>query len=262
MSNNTFNGKRFLLLWKQHFIHNTRLLILSSVAYLGVIFIVLSIGQIGNGMVPHDSDSFQTFSIGFFIVFGVLYAGHAFPALRAKESTINYIMAPASTLEKFLFEFLSRVGIVILTLPFLFWLAFHLQGYFFSVLTYNVFEPIGLGRLFSQGIFPASYDNAMITLVIVGTLLILVIPLTGATIFRKQPLVKTLVSLVLIFLFYFGYAYTVLQHGGLGRYNISEDMWLIPWKDQVALWWLNSALIVTCLVMLFVGYRRLKEKEV
>ena len=47
MSNNIFSRKRFSLLFKQHFIHNAQLLVFSTVAYIGVIFIVLSIVQVG-----------------------------------------------------------------------------------------------------------------------------------------------------------------------------------------------------------------------
>src|SRR5690606_26690689 len=117
MSNNIFNGKRFSLLWKQHFIHNTQFLILSSVTYVGVIFLVLSILQIGRKFQPHGLETFHSYEVGFFIVFGFLYVGHAFPAFRSKETTINYLMLPASVLEKFVFEFISRIGIILLMLP-------------------------------------------------------------------------------------------------------------------------------------------------
>jgi hypothetical protein len=52
MSNNIFSGKRLQLLFKQNFIHNTQFLLLSTVAYIGIIFIVLSIAQVGNDLQP------------------------------------------------------------------------------------------------------------------------------------------------------------------------------------------------------------------
>ena len=144
MSNNIFSARRFGLLCRQYVIHNTEFLLLSMVAYVGEIFIVLSMVQLGNGLRPHNLENFQGFLIGCISVFGILYAGHAFPAFRSKESTINYLMVPASALEKFGFEFLGRIGITILMLPLLYWATFHLQGYFFTMFTEHSFEPIGL----------------------------------------------------------------------------------------------------------------------
>lgn len=100
MSNNIFNAKRFGLLFKQHFIHNGQFLVLSAVAYIGVIFIVLSFTQVGNELKPHDLNNFQGFLMAFVTVFGILYVGHSFPAFRSKESTIHYLMIPASVPEK------------------------------------------------------------------------------------------------------------------------------------------------------------------
>ncbi|SRR5690606_2571986 len=268
MSNNTFNGRRFLLLWKQHFTQNTKLLILSSVVYVGVVFLVLTIAQIGRQLIPNGKDVFQGLALVFFFIFGILYVGHAFSSFRSKESTISYLMVPASVLEKFLFEFISRIAIIVLALPLLYWAAFNLQGYFFSVFTGYVFEPIGWGALIEVVVTvdgaTGDLKPAVYTFVSLLTFLALVVPFTGATIFNKQPLVKTLFSLVLIFLFYFGYAYIAVVHLGLKDMRPPKDMWLFPFDSEGAtpLWWLNSMLIITHAVMFFVGYRKLKEKEV
>lgn len=262
MSNNRFSGTRFLLLWKQHFIHNTQFLLLSTVAYIGVILIVLSIAQIGSNLQPHDLNSFQGFLVGFFAIFGILYVGHSFPAFRSKESAINYLMVPASVLEKFLFEFISRIGIIFLMLPFLYWIAFHIQGYFFTIFTDKVFEPIGLGYLVKIDIPDAKYQFTIYTIAIAGALLAFVLALTGAAIFDKQPLVKTLFSLAIIILFYFGYSYIVIVHFGVKNYNPPDSMWLIPMDELRILQWVSVAIMVAIAVMLFVCYRKLKEKEV
>src|SRR5688500_3363704 len=116
ISNNIFSSRRFRLLWKQQAVHHGEFMLLSTVAYIGVIFIILSVVQAGNGLRPHDENNFQGFLVTFIGVFGVLYAGHSFPAFRSKESTINYLMVPASALEKFLFEFINRICITIVLL--------------------------------------------------------------------------------------------------------------------------------------------------
>jgi hypothetical protein len=262
MSNNTFNGKRFLLLFRQYFLHNTNFLLLASGAYVGVAFILLSLVQMGNDIRPHDIESFVGFSLGFVIVFGILYSGHSFPAFRSKESTINYLLVPASLFEKFMFELLSRIGLIFLLLPILFWVTFHLQGYFFTMFTDAVFEPIGLHYL-SKLEFPeidSKYWFA--TLITSAVLLGFILPFTGSAMFSKQPLVKTLFSVAIIIMFYSGVIYLVLEQFGIGKYNPTDSMWLIPRNENSALRFFSIVIIITNAVMLFVGYRKLKEREV
>ena len=98
-----------MLLWRQYFIQNTQLLLLATGAYIGVIFFILSIAQIGNDLLPHDLENFRGFMLAFVGIFGVVYIGHSFPALRSKERSINYLMVPASVAEKFLFELLRNL---------------------------------------------------------------------------------------------------------------------------------------------------------
>ena len=197
------------MLFKQHFIHNTNFLLLSMVAYVGVVFIVLSLAQLGNNIQPHGPDAFQGFLAGIITVFGILYAGHSFPAFRSKESTINYLMLPASALEKFVFEFVSRIGITLLVLPLLYWITFHLQGYIFTVFTDVGFQPVGLHYLVKIET-PPDYRVVIYTMIGAGVFLALVLAFTGAAMFTKQPLVKSLFSVAVIVMFFFGYSYVVL----------------------------------------------------
>lgn len=247
------------MLFRQHFIHNAQFLLLSTGAYIGVIFIVLSIAQAGNNLAPHRLDSFQGFLMGFVTVFGILYVGHSFPAFRAKESTISYLMMPASALEKFLFELVSRIGLILLMLPLLYWIIFHVQGYFFTMFTDEIFEPIGIQYL-------VKIDDDVPALVYAittgGILLALSLAFTGASMFTKQPLVKSLFAVAVIVGFYFGYSYIVVEHLGVGRYNPPKHMVLVPLTEQGALRAVAVALFVATLVMLFVAFRKLKEREV
>ena len=261
MSSNIFNGKRFVLLCKQHFIHNTNFLMLASVAYIGMIFIVLSVTQVVNGFRPHDLDVFQVFLIGFVIVFAILYVGHSFPAFRSKESTINYLMVPASALEKFVFELMSRIAIIIPTLPLLYWITFHLQGYVFAIFTDATFQPIGPEYLVKIDV-PDDYKFLIYTLTTAAALLTLVLAFTGAAIFTKQPLVKSLFTVAVIVMFYVVYSYIVVTHFGVGKYNPPETMFLVPTNEAKALGLISIALIITIGVMLFVAFRKLKEREV
>jgi hypothetical protein len=261
MSNNIFSRKRFLLLFKQHFIHNAQLLLLSTGAYIGVIFIVLSITQAGNDLRPHNLEIFQGFLIGFVSVFGILYVGHSFPAFRSKESTINYLMNPASVLEKFTFEFVSRIGLILIMLPLLFWCTFNLQGYIFGIFTPYTFEPIGLQHTVILDV-PPQYLSILYAVVTGGVLFVLSLAFAGSAMFDKQPLVKTLFSLAVIVILFVGYSYVVVEHLGVGRYNPPEEMMLIPNNEFEAMRASALALFGGTIVMLLVTYRKLKEREV
>lgn len=261
MSSNIFNWKRFSLLFRQHFIHQSQLLLLSTGAYIGVIFIILSLVQLGNNLQPHELTSFQAFLMAFVPIFALLYVGHSFPAFRAKESAISYLMTPASVLEKFAFEFVSRIGLMLVALPFLFWCTFNLQGYFFTLFTDYGFQPIGLQHTVILDV-PLQYRNALYALVAGGVLLALSLAFTGSAMFDKQPLVKTLFSLAVVVALFVGYSYIVVVQLGVGRYNPPDEMVLIPNNEAEAIGVVALACFVGAIVMLVVAYQKLKEREV
>lgn len=262
MSNNIFSGKRLGLLFKQHAFQNSQFLLLSTVAYVGVIFIVLCIAQVGSELSPHELSEFQGFLIVFVSVFGLLYAGHAFPALRSKESTITYLMMPASVLEKFVFELISRFGIVLLILPLLYWLTFNLQGFLFGIFTIAEFEPIGILYLVRLGEGPTDDMAQIYTVITAAVLFALSLAFTGSAMFDKQPLVKSLFAVAVIMMFFLGYSYIVVEHLGVGKFQPPDQMVLIPTTEYSVFRFLAIALFAGTAVMLFVAYRKLKEREV
>lgn len=264
MSSNTFNFKRLSMLFKQHYVHNNKMLLYATVAYIGVIFILLTIVQMSQDRVPHDIEMFRGFCIGFVAIFGILFTGYSFSALRAKESTINYLMVPASILEKFLFEFLSRLAVVVLLLPFFFWVTFHLQGYFFNLFTNIPFQAIGFVQVFDFELPEEIREQAFwfFTFIISLIMLGFVLPFTGSAMFTKQPLVKTLFSVSVIVIFYSGCIYIALESLGLADYNPNESMWLIPHNGEDAFKFFGIAAVLANVVLLFVAYRKLKEREV
>jgi len=261
MSNNTFSQKRFTMLFKQHFIHNAQFLLFSVGAYVGVVFIVLSIVQVANRLQPHDLQFFQGFLMAFVPIFAILYVGHAFPAFRSKESTIHYLMIPASVLEKFLFELISRIGLVLIILPVLFWCTFNLQGYIFAIFTTDTFESIGLQHTVLLDV-PEKYRALLYALITGGALFALSLAFAGSAMFDKQPLVKTLFALAVIVMLFVGYSYVVVEHLGVGRYNPPAEMMLIPNDEPEAMRAIALALFGGTIVMLVVTYRKIKEREV
>jgi hypothetical protein len=262
MSNNIFNGKRFMLLCRQHFIHNNELLLLGTVAYVGLVFIILSLTQIGNDLQPHDVEIFRGFLLGFVGVFGMLYVGYSFPAFRSKENTINYLMVPGSLIEKFLFEFISRIGIMLVLLPLLFWVSFHLEGYFLAMFSDQVFEPIGLNFFTHLKVSEVDDFGWLFTMISAGVLFAFVLAFTGAAMFGKQPLIKSLFSVAVVMICYTLFAYLVIEHLGVGNYQPPASMWLVPNNDVAAFKFIGMSLIMGNIIMLFVAFRKLKEREV
>lgn len=259
MSNNIFSWHRFQLLFRQHFIQNAQLLLLSIGAYVGVIFIVLSLVQAANDLKPHELENFQGFLAAFVSVFGILYVGHAFPAFRSKESTISYLMIPASVLEKFLFEVVVRIGLVLMTLPIVYWLIFHVQGYFFTMFTDLPFVPVSAQYLFK---IDDQVPSLVYALVAGGVLFALSLAFTGSAMFNKQPLVKSLFAVAIVVMFFVGYSVIVIEHLGVGKYNPPETMVLVPLSETSALASVTAALFAGSIVMFVVAYQKLKEREV
>jgi hypothetical protein len=254
------------MLAKQHYIHNNKLLLYATVAYIGVIFILLTIVQMSNDREPHSLEAFRGFIIAFVAIFGILYTGYSFPAFRSKENTINYLMLPISVLEKFLFEFITRLSIVIILLPGLFWLTFHVQGYFFNLFTVEPFESFSFAQAVGLGlpnqIQVHQLESWFMTMIIALVMLGFVLPFTGGAMFSKQPLVKTLFSVALIVIFYVTVTYILLEPMGFGEYEPNESLWLMPHSEKGAVQFFGTLAIIGNLVILLVAYRKLKEREV
>lgn len=260
--NNVFNWSRFLRVCKQNMINNKRLMLYASVGYIGVIFIVLTIARVGNDFEPLGANAFLQLMVTFLAIFGILYIGYSFPSLRNKESSISYLTLPASTFEKLLFEFGNRVFLALIVLPFLFWLAFNVHGFVFELANKKAFDPIGISDLLAIDISPIDEMIWAKALIVSCTLLVLVLPFTGAAIFSKQPLIKTLFSIAIILTGYFGIIYIVMEPLGLGDYEVNGDLFLLPEKENSALRFFSIVASIATLVMLVVAYLKLKEKEV
>lgn len=261
-ANNTFNWKRFLLVCKQNMINSQRLMVFASIGYMGVIFIVLTIARAGNDFQSLDAFVFLQMMITFVAIFSILYIGYSFPSLRNKESSISYLTMPASAFEKVLFEFLYRVVLPIIILPLLFWFAFNMHGIVFELGSKEPFELIGLSDLLALDTAPLDEKFWAQALIFCCSLLVLILPFTGATIFTKQPLIKSLFSVAIILMIYFGIVYVVMEPLGLGKYEVNKDLLLLPEGEENALRFFSIVAFIATIVMMVVAYLKLKEKEV
>jgi cytochrome bd-type quinol oxidase subunit 1 len=165
--------------------------------------------------------------------------------------------------EKFLFEFVSRIGIMLLLLPLLFWITFNLQGYFFTLFSGFDFQAIGISDLMELDV-PKEVATMHWLPVMIGSmvLLALVLAFTGAATFSKQPLLKTMFGVAMIFIFFVTTIYVVMEPLGLRHYQPGDNLWLVPTEQEAAFRFFGIVLILANLIMLFVAFRKIKEREV
>ncbi len=259
--NNTFSFSRFIKLCKQQLFLNSRLILFGLIGYCGTIFILMLPMRVSNSQNVFDVTNFLQVMTFFFIGFGVLYNGYSFKFLRTKESSISYLMIPASALEKFIFEFLNRVVLTIIALPTIFWIVFNLTGLFFNILDDIGYSFISINDIIET--FEGEKDSALFfSFAIPVTFLILILPFTGSTIFTKQPLIKTLFSVTIICLCYAGVVYFLAETVGINQYTLNENGIITPMESAAVKNFFRSVLWLTNIVLLIVAFLKLKEKEV
>lgn len=260
--NNTFNITRFGLLFRQNLIHHYKLNSLSLVAFCGGLFMLLLIIQFFDGFQPQTLQTFQVLLLILFFGTGIICAGTAFPGFRTKEKSLNYLMNPASALEKFLMEFLSRVLLFILVIPFIYWAVYNVEGYLVKMIypTFS-FESQMPFSLPSMHLESESFMRWVYTLVISGTLLVFVIPFTGATIFVKNPLIKTLFGVALIFFFNFFIFYLFIEVFLFKEFHPSGPILFISEGEDAVVAGAIAGIAMN-LAFISAAYFKLKEKEV
>jgi hypothetical protein len=135
------------------------------------------------------------------------------------------------------------------------------QGYFFNIFSEEMFEPVGVQHLVKLDV-PKGYQLLIYSLISGGVLLVLSLAFTGGAMFTKQPLVKSLFAVAMVVMFFVGYSYLVITYFGIEGYNPPERMMLVPLNEKSALTVISVALLTATTVMLFVAFRKLKEREV
>lgn len=264
--NNTFSIKRFLNLCKYSYLLNRQTFFISIGGLIGAIFMLLLFIHLLNNRFYRNwyfRDYFQIF-IFIYIGAGVLYSSFAFPGFRTKEKTINYLMFPSSNLEKFTYEFLTRIVLFVVLVPFAYWLAANMEGIIMHSLipefiNYKFsFDPEKINQFFF-GRSDIYWEKALA--VSIGCL-IFTIPFVGAAYFNKRPLLKTLLSAFAITLFFITLGTSLNYLLDLDHYNLlpSDRMKYLPEQTILKIFFFLT--IFFHLLLLVVSYLRIKEKEV
>lgn len=260
--NNTFSFARLGLLFKQSAIHHYRLALTSLVAFCGGLFIILLFIHLLNHLRPLGSNGFNNL---FFVVFGItaiVSAGTAFPGFRTQEKMHNYLLLPASSLEKFLVEFVWRIVVVVLVVPLLYWAIFNLEGFIIHVFfPASPFDAQGFSS-FPGFSFPTqTAGERMKILLATGGLLSLVVPFTGATMFTRYPLIKSLFSVAVIFFFNMFLIYFFVEILAFNKYHPTTPILFIRHMEDGLLALIIASIVLTA-GFLIAAYLKTREQEV
>jgi hypothetical protein len=261
-NNNIFSLQRFMMLVRQSLRVNKNLIGISLAGVTGTMFFSLVLFQKASGFQGWGNDGyFGTFAFFFFFM-GIIFSSISFPAFRSKEKSMSYLLLPASTSEKFAFEFLTRIVVFILFMPLLFWLVANLEG---AIVHYFVPKFTSYKFSFSQA-WTQLRDNKRpnawhIFTIIQMCLFCFIAVFTGASHFSKSPLIKTLFTFSIICCGYALLSYLLFKGLNIKEYQPSNDRILFI-NSHRAISFLAITTTAVNLVLLAIAWFRLKEKEV
>ena len=268
--NKYFNFKRFCLLLQQDLLIN-RTKYLLGILGLGVItylFTYWLLNQAKGSIIQNEYSVNQTYMLCFMfymMIVGVVI-GTAFPDLTDKIKTANYLLTPASTFEKFLAQFLLRMGLFIPIALGIFWIAIRLakaslipgdSGLDPSLISYFEFRLLitGVNRM---------WDTWLIVFMILGIFSYGTYLFAGTTYFRRYALIKSVIfsavvlgSSILFMMLLSHIFYPQETHGfniQLQPIKVTENL------DSFKIAVLGLALF-SWMFFLAITYFKLKEKE-
>lgn len=204
--NQFFSFQRFTLLVLKHWADNKKRYGLSVLAFMGLL-IVRFLFYIFMADANDSSDDVQpiTFFFSLFVV-GAFYASQYFSDLGSKAKASNFLLVPASTLEKFLCSLVYSVV--------LFTAVFTAAYYFVDILMLALSNEVlpedrvqkgSIFNAFKTGFFILREDlriNALLFFFSIQSAFLL-----GSVYFKKYSFIKTIICGFIIYFFLFGLTY-------------------------------------------------------
>jgi hypothetical protein len=261
--NTIFSFHRMYQLAKHHYITGKKSALLKIAGFCISIVLVLFISQaVGNNYLNWSDGKYQGIFSFFYIFGGILYFASSFKWLRTKESRFYYFMVPATTFEKYLFEFLNKIVAYIVLVPFIYWFLANLEGTIFHLFCpgFTNFQCALSGLVFNID-FSEMAINSALFIGINSFLLVALVPFVGVTFFKKSPFPKVLLSLVVILISVIIYVIILFKIFGFRYFSDSTLEYIIPQHFSKILT-ANIFLTLTNLTVLFMGFYNIKEKEV
>ena len=279
-SNKFFSFSRFYQLLRNDILLNYKKYLLTIVGafILGFITMLKTMPSYmyNDSTFKFDYSGYMTLFVMCLVGLGA-FVGSAFSELSSKIKTSNYLLMPASTLEKFLCQFVIRALVGTVIFLFIFWVDAHLARimalrhieYFDGKLAgpekYNYIEKFHYSMLLIKSKYPFVTNWKLFE----GIGMILIAFSTGVFLFsvkiffRKLGLIKTGITFVAT-LFLIMFVMTFFSHlfypetKGLDIANIDYTL-TNGYKNSEIL--LYSIAYIAPLFLLPLGYFKLKEKQ-
>ena len=252
------NGKKYLgfiaVLWIVLFLLDFFLINTAS---------IIKLNETGIRIKYFRLDTYQPTFLVTLILSLILVVGSSFPALRKKDSTINFLFVPVSLLEKYLVQFVFRILIFSVIYIVLFWLDFK-----FATFVYNLFEwknqtevpSFELLNLFKKNIPLLDRKIIVLSIFSIASLLF-----ASSTFFNKNALLKTILTLGVLGLITYLFS-VLLSHVFLPNQVQGFNVTVFDRKLSNNL---NTIQILVYVIGVFsslfflpLAYFKLKEKEV
>jgi hypothetical protein len=268
--NQVFNFQRFARLVNRNWADNKKRYVLSILAFIGL----LSLWYMFLLMVENNPVFRVEFQVGvyFFCLYlgGAIFASQYFRDLGSKSKGINYLMTPASILEKFLCSLLYGIVMLFIVLT----LAFYFVDVIIISVSNMINESLGkpLPRSEVANVFVAHKSNKDLpAYLFLAFLAIQSFFLLGSVYFKNYSFIKTAIAFFILFIVFVsieGYFQRNILRGGfinhVREYRVLSDapyrlVKLPTWLSGVTFGLLKYALppIFWCTT-----YFRLKEKEI
>ncbi|MEO6315019.1 MAG: hypothetical protein ABIU63_08750 [Chitinophagaceae bacterium] len=208
--NQSFNAARWWLLVGKHWAENKKKYMLSMTAIAGLLFlwfIVILVVDTHRGV--NISMQVSTYYTGLFVA-GCLYASILFADLGSKTRGLNYLVMPASHLEKTLCALFYGVVVFFACYTTLFYLADFVMIKAGNAIAYNywlknhetgkVFEPQQVFNVFAGRDEPSNQPGFIFYLLLFYIVLQAAF-IYGSVFFAKFSFIKTIISLLALGLF-------------------------------------------------------------
>ena len=264
-TNTFFSFYRFARFAKHNLILNYRQLLMIWGALIVTIFFFCLF------VIADDSSSWnasQLWQFPYAMVFlgaGMIISGMAFSSFRSKERTLAALMIPVSAIERLLYELIEKVMLYVAMYPFVFYLFSNL-----AVWVRNAIDPNTQVKTNGEVTFPFQYlsfsnlwENHEGYFMVLGLgILAFLMAFAGAAVFRKYPLLKTILffgGVVLVAIGYFYFLFGILRIDQPWFADII-DQWEITINNLP--YFLSAILVPMGLIILTYSYFKLKEKEV
>jgi hypothetical protein len=276
--NSVFDFNRWLLYIGKHWNENKKKYLLSLGAIGGLLVLWYSFLMIVNAKLP-ISEEIQaiTFYVGLFLT-GCLYASLIFSEMSDGPKAIQYLLVPASLLEKLLSGILYAVILFFVSYTIIFYIVdFTMVKLSYSVASARAVRehlgPVHTERIVNVFFAPKGSSENFLIYFLLAYFGIQSIFLLGSIYFVKHNYIKTMISGLIVFLFLMFFVHKILgsfmPDGGFFKpftvYRIFDatkgelSVQLPEWLSEVLIF-LTKYALAPCLWV--VTYFRLKEKEV